>query len=53
MIHCVFLPAFTSLDFPFLEIDVGKRGEKRVGRQMLLTQAVPHFRILATLPQSQ
>lgn len=47
------LPAFIPLDFSFPEIDNGKRGEKKVGRNISFTQAFPLLGISANLPKSQ
>lgn len=39
--HYAFLLALIPLDFSVLKIDVGKRAEKKAGRKIVFTQAVP------------
>lgn len=41
------------LNFYFLEVDVGQTGEKKVGRKMLFTQAIPLLGISVNPLKSQ
>lgn len=48
--HYAFLLALIPLDFSFVEIDVGKRGEKKIGRKVVFIQAVLLLEISVNLP---